>query len=72
MKLHEVLVLPGVVSGELWFRPVGRVLGDDAFFLGKGLCRTNYGVVPHIPPVASILAGEWEAVTPDHVLGGVK
>lgn len=76
MKLHEVLVLPGVVSGDLWFRPVGWLPGwGCAYFVNDGHCEevsddgeNRYGITTN----ASVLAGEWEAVTPDHVLGGVK
>ena len=70
MKLHEVLTLPAVAAGEMWFRPVGWPKGyaycvkhDDCYAV-----PSPRGGSVGISCSASILAGEWEAVTPADVL----
>ena len=70
MKLDEALTSPGVVDGTLWFRPVGWI-GPHAFTVQDGVVLTvptSRGGHPGIIPYASVLAGEWEVVTPGQVL----
>lgn len=70
MKLHEVLVLPEVESGEQWFRPVGSPRGY-AYCVKAGYCYAvpaARGGAIGVTPAAELLSGEWEAVSPDSVL----
>lgn len=69
MKLHEVLNIPGVASGDLWFRPVWWPQGY-AYRVKHGDCYavpSPSGGVLGIVADAKTLAGNWEAVTPAQV-----
>ena len=70
MKLHEVLTLPLVENGEVWFRPVGWPQGY-AYCVKDGACCATpgqRGAVPGLIPFVAELCGEWEAVVPRDVL----
>ena len=72
MKLHEVLLLPDVQSGETWFRPVSWAGLRRAYVVERGLVMavpTSSGGIAVITAEAALLAGEWEAVSPSDVLG---
>ena len=71
MKLHEVLRLPEVQSGELWFRPVDWQYVPQAFVVQDGMVftvPTSRGGHPGITAYVDLLAGVWEAVSADVVL----
>ena len=69
MKLHEVLTLPAVAAGEMWFRPVGWEF--VAWSVSGGVCIERpalKGDEVGITLSVDLLTGEWEAVTPAEVL----
>ena len=70
LKLHEVLALPAVLSGDLWIRPVGSL--GYGYCVAHGRCcivPTSRGGKPYMTADVNDLAGDWEAVTPSKVLG---
>lgn len=70
MVLLEVLRRPDVVSGEMWFRPVGYRGSRVAYRVedGRVLLAGAAGTRPALFPVLEDLLGEWEAVSPVDVL----
>ena len=70
MKLHEVLGLPAVASGDMWFRPVGWPQGY-AYCVKDGQCCAvpgQRGAVPGLIPFVEELCREWEPVASSEVL----
>lgn len=64
MKLHEVLTIPNVLSGDLWFRPVGFPRGFWYKVKDGDTCYNQSGDAG-LSVSAEILSGEWEAVEPN-------
>lgn len=72
MKLHEVLKLEDVLSGETWFRPVESAGVCYAYKIKDGSCYmvpSGRGGERGITANAELLAGDWEAVTPEQAIG---
>ena len=73
MKLHEVLGLPAVASGDMWFRPVGWPQGyaycvkDGQCCVVPGLRGSGCGLLCGMTE----LRGEWEPVASSEVLGRI-
>lgn len=70
LKLHEVLALPAVLSGDLWVRPV-RFPQHAYCVMNTGYLApmpTDNGGKPFMTAYVQFLAGDWEAVTPSKVL----
>lgn len=61
MKLHEVLMLPRVLDGTLWFNPVNRK--DLPYWINEGIvgvpCYRLSGET-RLTSNPFVLAGEWE------------
>ena len=72
LKLHEVLALPAVLSGDLWIRPVGTTdHGYCVMYTGYLAPAPTYSdSIPFMTAYVAFLVGDWEAVTPSKVLGG--
>jgi hypothetical protein len=74
VKLHEILQLPSVLSGDVWIIPKDWMPCPMAFSVrGKGSAATVVSVPSPrggevgISPYVSALSGEWMVVSPDTI-----